>query len=135
MEKTKLGLSVTFMSALVYLVALFGGYTPLLLVAGYILIAEESILLKKTAVTAIVLAIVFSALSFVIGLIPETLSVLISFLEIFGIHDLYIPFINNVANFLYATLSVLKEVAFIFIAGMALVGKPFVPPFISKFFD
>ena len=135
MEKTKLGLSVTIMGALVYLVALFGGYTPLLLIAGYILIAEESIRLKKSAVTAILLAIAFSVLSFVIGLIPETLSILISFLEIFGVHDLYIPFINNVTNFLYATLSVLKEVAFVFMAGMALLGKLFAPPFVAKFFD
>ena len=135
MEKTKLGLSVTIMGALVYLVALFGGYTPLLLIAGYILIAEENIRLKKTAVTAFLLAVAFSVLSFVIGLIPDTLSVLISFLEIFGIHDLYLPFINNVTNFLYASLSVIKEVAFIFMAGMALLGKLFAPPFVSKFFD
>ena len=135
MEKTKLGLSVSIMGAFVYLVALFGGYTPLLLIAGYILIAEESIRLKKTAVTAFLLAIAFSVLSFLIGLIPETLSVLISFLEIFGVRDLYFSFINNVTNFLYASVTVIKEVAFIFMAGMALLGKLFAPPFVSKFFD
>ena len=52
MEKTKLGLSVAIMSALVFLVAAFGGYTPLLLVAGYILIAEENARVEEARRTA-----------------------------------------------------------------------------------
>ena len=135
MEKTKLGLSISLVSAIVFLVALFGGYTPLLLITGYVLIVEESAQLKKTTVTTLMLAIAFSLLSFLIGLIPELLSVLVSLLQIFGIYDLHFTFINNVTNFLYAVLSVVKEVAFVFLAGMAFLGKPFIPPFISKLFD
>ena len=135
MEKTKLGLSVSLVGAIIFLAALFGGYTPLLLVAGYVLIVEESTQLKKTAVTACLLAIAFSLLSFLIGLIPELLSVLISLLQIFGVYDLHFSFINNVTNFLYTALSVIKEVTFVFLAGLAALGKPFIPAFVSKIID
>ena len=135
MEKTKLGLSVSLVGAIIFLAALYGGYTPLLLVAGYVLIVEESTQLKKTAVTACLLAIAFSLLSFLIGLIPELLSVLISLLQIFGVYDLHFSFINNVTNFLYTALSVIKEVTFVFLAGLAALGKPFIPAFVSKIID
>ena len=50
--KTKLGISVGILAAATYLAALIG-ITPLLLVAGYILIVEENDFLKKTAVKAL----------------------------------------------------------------------------------
>lgn len=135
MEKTKLGLSVAIMSAIVYLTALFGGYTPLLLVAGYILIVEESIQLKKTAVTAFLILIAFSVVNFIIGLVPDIFSILVSFLDIFGNHDLYVPFFSKVSNFLYAVLVFVKEVSFIFLAGLAFLKKPLNLPFVDKLFD
>ena len=135
MEKTKLGLSVAIMSAIVYLTALFGGYTPLLLVAGYILIVEENIQLKKTAITAFLILIAFSVVSFIIGLVPDIFSILVSFLDIFGAHDLYVPFFSKVANFLYTVLTVVKEVGFVFLAGLAFLKKPLNLSFVDKLFD
>ena len=41
MQKTKLGITIGMLSALVYFVALVGGYTPLFLLVGYILLFEE----------------------------------------------------------------------------------------------
>ena len=135
MEKTKLGLSVAIMGAIVYLTALFGGFTPLLLVAGYILIVEENADLKKTAVTALMILLTFSAVNFVIGLLPDVQTILLSLLNIFGINDIYLPFINNIANFLYSVIGLLRELVFIFLAGLSIFKKPLKLPFIDKLFD
>lgn len=135
MEKTKLGLSVAIMGAIVYLTALFGGFTPLLLVAGYILIVEDNADLKKTAVTALMILLAFSAVNFVIGLLPDVQTILLSLLNIFGINDIYLPFINNIANFLYSVVGLLRELVFIFLAGLSFLKKPLKLPFIDKLFD
>lgn len=135
MKKTKLGLSVAIMGAIVYLTALFGGFTPLLLVAGYILIVEENADLKKTAVTALMILLTFSAVNFVIGLLPDVQTILLSLLNIFGINDIYLPFINNIANFLYSVVGLLGELVFIFLAGLSILKKPLKLPFIDKLFD
>ena len=135
MKKTKLGLSVAIMGAIVYLTALFGGFTPLLLVAGYILIVEDNADLKKTAVTALMILLTFSAVNFVIGLLPDVQTILLSLLNIFGINDIYLPFINNIANFLYSVVGLLGELVFIFLAGLSILKKPLKLPFIDKLFD
>lgn len=68
--KTKIGVSATLLAAGVYFLALFGGYVPLLLAVGYILIVEENEWLRRTAIKAIVLEVVFSLLHLVINFIP-----------------------------------------------------------------
>ena len=62
MEKTKLGISVALLSALTFLSG-YLGITVLVLLAGYILIREENVYLKKTAVGTVVLYLAFAALS------------------------------------------------------------------------
>ena len=71
MEKTRIGLPVGIMGALAFLLFLFAGYTPALLFAGYILICENDSRLRKTAVNALLLGLVFSALSTILGLLPQ----------------------------------------------------------------
>lgn len=134
MEKTKIGLSVAIMGAIVYLTALFGGYTPLLLVAGYILIAEESTQLKKTAVTAFLILLTFSAVNFVIGLLPDILNLFYSLLQIFRVY-VHLNFVDNIANFLYNALGLLKELVLVILAVLTLLKKPLKLSFIDKLFD
>lgn len=75
MQKTKIGLSVGVMGAVVYFSALLGGYIPLFLIAGYVFLKEENIWLRKAAFKAIALMLVFSALSTVISTINEFLGI------------------------------------------------------------
>ena len=134
MEKTKLGLSVAVMGAIVYLTALFGGYTPLLLVAGFIFIVEENVQLKKTAVTAFLLLLAFSAVNFVIGLLPDVLDLFYSFLQIFKVY-VHLNVIDSIANFLYSAVSLLREVVLIGLAVLAFKNKPLNISFVNKLFD
>lgn len=53
--KTKLGISVGLLGTMVYFAALFGGYTPVILLAGYVLLFEENEWLKKAAIKAVAL--------------------------------------------------------------------------------
>lgn len=73
MEKTRLGLSVGVVGAAAYLLSLFGGYIPVLLLVGYVLMFETNGWLKRTAVKAAVVTILFSMASALIGLIPDCL--------------------------------------------------------------
>ena len=53
MQKTKIGISVGVMGAVMYFASLFGGYIPMLLLAGYIFLKEENIWLRKAAFKAV----------------------------------------------------------------------------------
>ena len=134
MEKTKLGLSVAIMSALVFLVAAFGGYTPLLLVAGYILIAEENAQVKKSAVTALIVLLGASVASYVIGFIPNLFDLLFSFLRIFTV-DLYFDWLNRIFNFLSDVVYFARSLVLVLLALVALMGKSIKLPFVDKLFD
>lgn len=133
MEKTKLGLSTGIVAAVAFLMFLFGGYTTGLLVLGYVLICEEDRWLKATALKALLLAVAFSVVNFVIGLLPELISILSSLLEIFGGH-LYISFISNVANFFGNVVSLLRWVAFAGLAVLALKNKSVPVKFVDNLF-
>ena len=73
MEKTKLGISIEMLGAILYVsVALFG-YFGLLIVGGYVLLVEKQEFLKKCVVKAVVLMFGFTLLSTVISIIPKIL--------------------------------------------------------------
>lgn len=131
MEKTKLGLSVSLAGAAVYLLYQFGGYTPALLLVGYILLCETNTGLKKTALSATLIALGYSLVNYVIYLLPNALGVLTSLLEIFGVYtELYI--IDRIFNWLSSVVGFLKGLLMVFLAAMSLLNKPVELPFVKK---
>lgn len=88
MEKTKFGLSVAMLAAIIYLSAILG-YIPLIICAGYALVFESSKFLKRHAISAImfivVLEIVYVILFSIIG-------------SIFGIINIPINWIATVTK-------------------------------------
>ena len=81
MKKSNIGISTNLFAALIYFTAFFSGWLGLLLVAGYTLLKEEDEWLKKTAVKALVLTAAFTVVPSIIGLIPDSIGVLNSFLD------------------------------------------------------
>lgn len=134
MEKTKLGLSVRVAGALTYLLFLFGGYTPGLLAAGYILLCEDDAGLKKNAVTAVLTAIALSTLNMLVGLVPDVIDVFRTLASIFGGY-INSGVIGGIASFLYAVLSLAKTVVFVGLAAMSLLGKPVKVAAVDKLLD
>lgn len=75
MQKSKSGIALGAMGAVVYFSALLGGYIPLFLLSGYIFIKEDSKWLKKAVFKAISLMLVFSGLGAVIDMLNEILGI------------------------------------------------------------
>ena len=134
MTKAKIGLPITILAAAAFLMFLFGGYTPALLIVGYILVAEEDTWLKRSAVKAFAVAIIFSCANFVLGLLPDVLNIIESLLGIFGVH-FYFSFIHNVFNFLSQIVSLLKTLILAGLGVMALFNKTIEVPFINKIIE
>lgn len=84
MQKTKLGISAALLGAAVCFSGLFSGYLLVFLLTAYILLMEENVWLKKTAVKTVAVLMVFSLLSAVLGLIPDLISVISSIFNIFN---------------------------------------------------
>lgn len=138
MEKTKLGISVGLMAALVYLMGLISGYTVTILLIGYIFLKEENAWLKKQSVSALVLMLAFSLVSVVIGVIPDVFGVFNSLIGIFGGY-LHMGFMDNLLNIVHNVLGVIKTFVFILLAlsagGKGKFNIPALDKFVDKIFD
>ena len=134
MEKTKLGLPVCLAIAAVYLLVYFGGYTPALLVLGFVLLKEENQTLKISAITAVAVALAYSLINMLIGFIPNLLELVTSFIRVFDAYY-YLDMPSAFINFLYNVLSVGRTVVFVALAVMAAMDKPILPGFIKKYLD
>lgn len=76
MQKTRFGISVGLMGAAIYFVGLFGGYTAMLLLAGYVLLFEENGWLRRASVKAVAVVMLFSLLATFVGFIPDVISMI-----------------------------------------------------------
>lgn len=135
MEKTKLGISVGLMGALMFLICLAGGYVAAILVAGYILLREENRWLKETAIKAVAVLVGFGLLSALLGVIPGTFSFMQSVAELIdGYLDATV--IYRFFNVLTTLLAVVRTVVFILLAWKALkqqnVSVPVVDSLLKK---
>ena len=83
MQKTKLGISVELLGASICLTALFGGLTPTILLAGYVLLMEKDEWLRRCAVKALAVLLMIAFGITVVGLIPDLLSWISSIVRVF----------------------------------------------------
>ena len=119
MQKTKLGISVGLMGAIAYFAGLFSGYLVAVLIFGYIMLVEDNPWLRKTAVKSIVLLVTFSALSAVIGLIPDFISFVNTIFNVFGSY-FSLSVVTNILAVVTSALSILKTVVFLVLGLKAL---------------
>lgn len=119
MQKTKLGISVGLMGAIAYFAGLFSGYLVAVLIFGYIMLVEDNPWLRKTAVKSIVLLVAFSALSAVIGLIPDFISFVNTIFNVFGSY-FSLSVVTNILAVITSALSILKTVVFLVLGLKAL---------------
>lgn len=134
MEKTKLGISVELLGVIVFAAALFGGYFPLLLAAGYILLREENEWLRKSAVQAVTTSILFSFLIYTVGLIPDALDWFGSLTNIFGT-SFYFSVVNGIINAVTSALSIIREVLFLLMILKAFKQESIQVPVVDKIIE
>lgn len=89
MQKTKLGITISGLAAAIYLTCLFGGYIPAIILTGYVLMVEENEWLRRNAVKAIVLMMIFSVFIYGINLIPNVINCFEDMARAFGVSVLF----------------------------------------------
>lgn len=134
MQKTKLGISVAVLGATIYFTGLFSGYLITIILAGYILLMEENVWLKKAAVKSVALMICFSILSAVLGLIPDVIGFVDSIFNIFG-GSFRISVLTNIVYMLRDGLNLVEKVLFLLLGLKALNQGTVKVPVIDKFVE
>ena len=117
--KTRLGISVGMAAAATYFAAIFGGYTVLALFVGYILLVETNPWLRKTAVKAFVICLLFSLINFVLGIFPSILGTagdVLSILEV-DVHWMYM--INNIFYTFQSLINGLRNILLLVLGFMS----------------
>lgn len=131
MQKTKLGISVGLLGAAVYFSGLFNGLLLITIMVGYVLLVEDNEWLRRTSVKAAVLYIIFALVSSIVGLIPDFITLISSFCEIFG-GSFAIPFISSIVGFIVGALDFVKAVLFIILGLKSLNQGTIVIPMIDN---
>lgn len=75
MEKTKLGISVGLLGAALYFLGLLNSL-PLIILAGYVLLFEQNVWLRKSAVKVVAILLVFNVLSSIVGVSNDIFDIL-----------------------------------------------------------
>ena len=117
--KTRLGISVGMAAAATYFAAIFGGYTVLTLFVGYILLVETNPWLRKTAVKAFIICLLFSLINFIIGIFPTVLGTagdVLSILEV-DVHWMYM--INNIFYTFQSLINGLRNILLLVLGFMS----------------
>lgn len=138
MQKSRLGISVGLLGAAVFFACYFGGYTAAIVLAGYILLFEDNVWLKRATVKGVALMFAFPVLASVIYLIPNIISLVDSIFNVFG-GSFYITFISNIIGVIECTLDIVKKLVFIVLGLKAFnqgtVRIPVIDSLINKYMD
>jgi uncharacterized membrane protein len=134
MEKTKLGISVGLVGAILYCLGLFGGALVTIAAVAYVLIFEENEWLKKTAVKVVFLMFLFPIVQFAVGLIPDLARIVVDFLNIFKVYP-DIAIVYAIENLIYGLVNIAKYVVFAIFCVMALSKKSVKIPLIDSLID
>ena len=135
MEKTKLGISVGMLGAVVYFSAALFGYLALLVVGGYILFVEKKEWLKKCVIKAVVLMLLYSLITTVIGLIPQLISLSGGEETLFGSYYLYLAGAYQIVSVVLVVLNFVRIGFFIALGIRALSEKTINIPLIDNFIN
>lgn len=119
MQKTRLGISVGMLGAAIYLTGLFSGYLAALLLTGYVLLFEENEWLKKSAVKAVALMMLFSFITVLINLIPNAMSCIDHIASMLG-GSFHVGFISGLVSAVISVIDIIEKLLFISLGVRAL---------------
>lgn len=138
MEKTKLGISVGLMGALLYAIGLWGGYFLIIAAVAYVLIREESAWLKQTAVKALALTFVFPLLYLAIGVVPDLVGLVGDVMNLFD-EALDTEILDEIVTLLRHIVNIAEYVVFVLMGILALGKKtvrlPLIDAAVKKHLD
>lgn len=112
----------------------FSGYLLVFLLTAYILLMEENVWLKKTAVKTVAVLMVFSLLNAVLGLIPDLISVISSIFNIFN-GSFSIRILSSIISAARSVLGFLETLLLLGLGFKALNQGTIKIPMIDKLVD
>lgn len=138
MQKTKLGISVGALCAAIYFTGLFGGYFVAVFLTGYVLLVENNQWLRRNAVKAIVLMIMFSMATTIVHLIPDVMDCMEHIILAMGI-DFTEKFVTNLTMAITGVIEIVQKLLFIVLGVKALnqgtIHVPAADRFVNKYVD
>ena len=137
MEKTKFGVAVPFVAAALALMGLASGYVIAGILVGYILLKEENVWLKKTAVKIFATMLAFTALTYLVSFWPDTVGLFKSLMNLCKVYMDTMVF-DQVFSLLSRVVYWAKDVVMLILAYIALTQKeiklPVVDTWVEKYF-
>lgn len=121
MLKTKLGVSIALVGAAMYFLGAIS-FVPAVLLAGYVLIAEQNEWLKRQAAKMVGVVVVFGLLSIAVGWIDDIVYILNIIVRWFD-KDAYLSVPANLTSLCQSVISIAKEVFLLLMGFMALGMK------------
>ncbi len=135
MQRTKLGISVGLLGATICFSGLFGGYLLTGILVGYVLLFEENIWLRKSAVKTFAVMVGFSLVSAVVGLLPSTIRIIDDIFMMFGGY-FEAAFATNFLAAVLTLLDMIKTILLLMMGVKAVtqgtVGIPMIDNLINK---
>lgn len=121
MLKSKLGISIALVGAAMYFLGAVS-FIPAMLLAGYVLIAEQNEWLRRQAAKMLGVVIVFGLLSIAVGWLDDAASVLNIIVGWFD-DDVYIRIPANLTSLCQYVISLAREIFLLVMGFMALGMK------------
>ena len=134
MQRTKIGISVGLLGASIYFLGLFSGYLVPVLLTGYVLLFEGNEWLRKTAVKAVSLMVIFSLAVAVINFIPDVFNFIDDIFSMFG-GRFRVTFISGLISAITSAIDIMKKVLFIGLGFNALSQGTISVPAVDKLID
>lgn len=134
MQKTKLGISVGFLSAIAAVAALLGGSVGFfvgIVIMGYVLLFEENEWLRKSVVKIFAIMVVFILADSIVGFIPDIIGVISSFFGIFG-GGFSLPLLPGLVSFVRNALAVVEKFLIVVMALKSLTQGLFNVPIVDS---
>ena len=123
-QKAKLGISVGLFGAALYFMGLIG-IIPLVLMAGYVLLCEESEWLKKVAIKAVAIVIMIGILSALVGLLGSSHSFFNNLILLFGL-EVNLDWLHRIVLIFHTIISVIQTIVLLVFGLLALIqGEKF----------
>lgn len=131
MQRTKLGVSVGMLGAIIYLTGLFGGLLIPVLITGCVLLSEENEWLRKSAVKAIAVIAFFAFLTTALNLIPDAIGTIHSVVAIFG-GRFSIVAVSNIISAAVSILALIEKILLLALGIKALNQGNITIPVVDK---
>lgn len=134
MKTSKLGISVGFMGAILCAIGLFGGYFITFAAVAYVLLREENMWLRKTAIKVLVLTFAFPLLHTIIGFLPD----LVKFInDVMYLFDDYfkVEKLPAIVTVLKDVVNIAEYVVFVLFGVLSFSQRTIRLPLVDKLID